>query len=757
MAEEDVLNSEQLVLETDIDVVESLLRTLEEMTDTVVSCSEDPDDREASNLHRLLETPLHNFFNAMAVRPKQETGASCLCEAGSAQERVRSPLSCGDVRGIQSEVTDDILYENVDNTQTVMMNSQCSDLDSSPPVSFRVKVVSKDCSQSCHQLNIPAMHMGADDDGSDRRQTALSDLCDGQVPDSLTFDPFSLSASLYCDPVDGYVGSGEDLSSLLCDTAGHDNLTQTASRMPQPGYDVPCGDTQLSGNQKPSPSLCEKATTSISESSARQPCCDGYSNGSDSNTSTESSNPSAICLSSWEKLLRAIDVEGEQVSEPPTNSIRTEDDMRAQHSLEDGASPREPSSESSSDSCTNSPGKSARTCCMPSHQDAGQGHETKKRKRLTSAARQLPPCRVCAQPAAGLHYGVNTCEACKGFFRRSLLRHLPYQCKGNGSCDVSGSQKRICPACRHRRCLVVGMSPEAIKTGRYTRKKRDQDLREIQRLQTASGLDGPPLTDLDVDVVVAGLLEANSHVPTNADVAPDVIERKSRETYENSLMRKDPSGLSAEEYDDIYRTTGLDVDGRRGLIEHMARCMERFIVGHVRFAKGVPGFKDLPVGDQASLLKAALSELWFLAGYKGFRKKYGTFYSLSGVVHTYTQNIYMSGKEASDCMLTLAESFQKWDITKEELVVLKAICLTFTDRCELEESRKVEEIQMAMLKCFHMLLSRRHHNANMAVAQALGKIVTLRDMTEMERQHNTRSLVKDVYKDHPMLVEVILY
>ena len=50
-----------------------------------------------------------------------------------------------------------------------------------------------------------------------------------------------------------------------------------------------------------------------------------------------------------------------------------------------------------------------------------------KRKRWASA---LPPCRVCAQPASGLHYGLNTCEACKVFFRRCLQRKRPLRCKG---------------------------------------------------------------------------------------------------------------------------------------------------------------------------------------------------------------------------------------------------------------------------------------------------------------------------------------
>ena len=28
-------------------------------------------------------------------------------------------------------------------------------------------------------------------------------------------------------------------------------------------------------------------------------------------------------------------------------------------------------------------------------------------------AKLLPPCRICGEKASGLHYGVNTCEACK--------------------------------------------------------------------------------------------------------------------------------------------------------------------------------------------------------------------------------------------------------------------------------------------------------------------------------------------------------
>ncbi|XP_005093497.3 uncharacterized protein LOC101859690 [Aplysia californica] len=97
---------------------------------------------------------------------------------------------------------------------------------------------------------------------------------------------------------------------------------------------------------------------------------------------------------------------------------------------------------------------------------------------------ELPPCRVCKDTAAGFHYGANTCEACKGFFHRSLRRKGEYKCIGTGSgCIVGPGKLRSCPKCRYKRCIDAGMSKAAIKTGRYTYAKRSRDTLEIQRLQ----------------------------------------------------------------------------------------------------------------------------------------------------------------------------------------------------------------------------------------------------------------------------------
>ena len=54
----------------------------------------------------------------------------------------------------------------------------------------------------------------------------------------------------------------------------------------------------------------------------------------------------------------------------------------------------------------------------------------------------------------------------------------------------------------------------------------------------------------------------------------------------------------------IYQTTGIDIDGRQEMIKHMIPCIEKAIKRFIAFAKALPGFKDLPLDDQISLIKS---------------------------------------------------------------------------------------------------------------------------------------------------------
>ena len=80
---------------------------------------------------------------------------------------------------------------------------------------------------------------------------------------------------------------------------------------------------------------------------------------------------------------------------------------------------------------------------------------------------QNQQCRVCAEPAAGFHFGAFTCEGCKSFFGRTCNNQSVIQeCKNSYRCVVDKKNRTSCKACRLRKCLMVGMSKSGSRYGR---------------------------------------------------------------------------------------------------------------------------------------------------------------------------------------------------------------------------------------------------------------------------------------------------
>ena len=66
-------------------------------------------------------------------------------------------------------------------------------------------------------------------------------------------------------------------------------------------------------------------------------------------------------------------------------------------------------------------------------------------------------CVVCGDRASGRHYGVVSCEGCKGFFKRSMRKDQGYRCRLNKDCDVNKNYRNRCQYCRLQKCLAMGM------------------------------------------------------------------------------------------------------------------------------------------------------------------------------------------------------------------------------------------------------------------------------------------------------------
>ena len=74
---------------------------------------------------------------------------------------------------------------------------------------------------------------------------------------------------------------------------------------------------------------------------------------------------------------------------------------------------------------------------------------------MYNPTRLLIPSQV-----SGYHYGLLTCESCKGFFKRTVQNKKVYTCVADRSCVIDKTQRKRCPYCRFQKCLDVGMKLE---------------------------------------------------------------------------------------------------------------------------------------------------------------------------------------------------------------------------------------------------------------------------------------------------------
>ncbi|CAG5117535.1 unnamed protein product [Candidula unifasciata] len=75
-------------------------------------------------------------------------------------------------------------------------------------------------------------------------------------------------------------------------------------------------------------------------------------------------------------------------------------------------------------------------------------------------------CAICNDKATGLHYGIITCEGCKGFFKRTVQNKRVYTCVADGNCEINKAQRNRCQYCRFKKCLRMGMVLAAVREDR---------------------------------------------------------------------------------------------------------------------------------------------------------------------------------------------------------------------------------------------------------------------------------------------------
>ncbi|XP_034157469.2 nuclear receptor subfamily 1 group D member 2b isoform X2 [Pangasianodon hypophthalmus] len=108
-----------------------------------------------------------------------------------------------------------------------------------------------------------------------------------------------------------------------------------------------------------------------------------------------------------------------------------------------------------------------------------------------------------------------------GFFRRSIQQNIQYKkCLKNENCPIMRINRNRCQQCRFKKCLLVGMSRDAVRFGRIPKREKQRMLLEMQsamnNMMNNSQLHGssPPVSSSQTQPCLAKLASgATPHAP----------------------------------------------------------------------------------------------------------------------------------------------------------------------------------------------------------------------------------------------------
>jgi len=290
-------------------------------------------------------------------------------------------------------------------------------------------------------------------------------------------------------------------------------------------------------------------------------------------------------------------------------------------------------------------------------------------------------CVICGDRASGKHYGVYSCEGCKGFFKRTVRKELTYACRENRNCLIDKRQRNRCQFCRYNKCLACGMKREAVQEERQRGKggKEPEDEAENSNL-------GPG------DMPAERILEA---------------ERVS------DKFELDQAGAGQEtDMQTKFKFAG-----------------EKQLNSLVEWAKHIPHFAELAIDDQVALLKGGWNEL-LIAGFAHRSLGLQSGIQLANGVIVTRENSYASGVGGifDRVLIELVSKMQEMTMDKTELGCLRAIVLFNPDVKGLQDINRVEQLRERVYATLEEYTRTKHENEPGRFAKLLLRLPALRSI-----------------------------
>uniref|UniRef100_A0A673M337 Retinoic acid receptor RXR-beta-A n=1 Tax=Sinocyclocheilus rhinocerous TaxID=307959 RepID=A0A673M337_9TELE len=288
-------------------------------------------------------------------------------------------------------------------------------------------------------------------------------------------------------------------------------------------------------------------------------------------------------------------------------------------------------------------------------------------------------CAICGDRSSGKHYGVYSCEGCKGFFKRTVRKDLSYTCRDSKDCLVDKRQRNRCQYCRYQKCLAMGMKREAVQEERQRNKEREGEVEST--------------SPVNEEMPVEKILEAEM-----------AVEQKTELHVSISPSPNDP-------------------------VTNICQAADKQLFTLVEWAKRIPHFSELSLDDQVILLRAGWNELLIASfSHRSITVKDGIL--LATGLHVHRNSAHSAGVGAIfDRVLTeLVSKMRDMQMDKTELGCLRAIILFNPDAKGLSSPSEVELLREKVYASLEAYCKQRYPDQQGRFAKLLLRLPALRSI-----------------------------
>ncbi|XP_071751364.1 peroxisome proliferator-activated receptor gamma [Centroberyx gerrardi] len=400
-------------------------------------------------------------------------------------------------------------------------------------------------------------------------------------------------------------------------------------------------------------------------------------------------------------------------------------------------------------------------------------------------------CRVCGDKASGFHYGVHACEGCKGFFRRTIRLKLVYD-HCDLHCRIHKKSRNKCQYCRFQKCLMVGMSHNAIRFGRMPQAEKEKllaefssdmehmhpeaaDLRALARHLYEAYLKYFPLTKAKARAILSGKTGDNApfviHDMKSLMEGEQFINCKQmpiqehQQQHSSSAVTAAHGGLAGAHPGPgcgVGGVMGVGVEGPTDAVElrFFYSCQSRSaeaVREVTEFAKSIPGFIELDLNDQVTLLKYGVIEVLIIM-MAPLMNKDGTLISYGQIFMTreFLKSLRKPFCQMLEPKFEFSVKFNTLELDDSDMALFLAVIILSGDRPGLLNVKPIERLQETVLHSLELQLKVNHPDSLQLFAKLLQKMTDLRQIVT-DHVHLIQ-LLKKTEVDmclHPLLQEIM--